>query len=119
MKARLGCSMSRSGRRMRRLVPLTLGTETGDSRVRCCPGVAVGSQRASMEHGGGQREQLDHDVHAAEEEPLLPLHLCLVHDHPMEALARELPAAALDEAEMARQAAEVAVAERATEPAEP
>src|SRR5439155_690659 len=65
------------------------------------------------------REELHHDVDRAEEEPLLPFHLGLVDGHAVEALARQLARAPLDEAEMPRERAEIAVGERRPEPAQP
>src|SRR5262249_31737843 len=54
-----------------------------------------------------------------EEEPLLALEPRLIHQDAVEALAGEFPTTALDEPEMRRERAEIAVAKRRGQPIEP
>src|SRR5207245_6155882 len=82
-------------------------------------GVAVVDHLPSPGDDRRHREELHDHVHAAEEEALLPLHLGLVDRHAVEALARELAAAALDEAQVRREPSPVAIAERAGQPPQP
>src|SRR5262249_46225597 len=82
-------------------------------------GMALRYQGTGVAEGGSHREELHDDVHAPEQEPLLPLQPRLIDHDPVEALASELAATALDEAHVRRQAAEVAIAERCRQPFEP
>src|SRR5262249_37606050 len=76
-------------------------------------------QSAGVAERGRHREELHDDVDAAEEEALLPLHARLIGHDAVEAFARELATAALDEAHVRRQPPEVAKPERRDEPLEP
>src|SRR5262245_14378747 len=82
--------------------------------LRRVPGIRLllVQQGAREADGGRHREELHHDVHTAEEEPLLPLHPRLIYQDAVEALASELATAALDEAHVRPQPAEVVIAER-------
>src|SRR5262245_9123606 len=82
-------------------------------------GMALGQERARVAERGRHREQLHDDVNAPEEEALLALQARLIGHDPVEALASELAASALDEAHVRRQAAEVAIAERRCHSFEP
>src|SRR5205823_2995604 len=82
-------------------------------------GVAVVDHLPSPGDGRRHREELHDDVHAAEEEALLSLHLPLVDRHAVEALARELAAAPLDEAQVRREPSPVAVAKRTDKAPQP
>src|SRR5215510_1152235 len=82
-------------------------------------GMPLVQQSARPAEQGDHREELHHDVDAAEEEPLLALHPGLIGHDAVEALPSELATAALDEAQVRRQPAEVAIAERSDQPLEP
>src|SRR5262245_39833113 len=81
--------------------------------------MTLAEQGAGVTDGGCHREELHDDVHAAEEEPLLALEPRLIHQDAVEALAGEFPTTALDEPEMRRERAEIAVAKRRGQPIEP
>src|SRR5215470_1015817 len=82
-------------------------------QLRRAPGIRVtlGRQGARMAQRGRHREELHHDIHAAEEEPLLALHPRLIGHDAVEALASELATAAVDEANVRRQPAKLVIAE--------
>src|SRR5262249_49809177 len=101
------------------LAPRVAAVEVRELDAAFGVGMPVLEEGARVADRRGHREELHHDVHAAEQESLLPLHPRLIDRDAVEALASELATVALDEADVRCQPPEVTIAKRRAQPLEP